>query len=65
MTEIKFTVKTLATFCGMTITELAEKAGIKPAHLLKVSCGQARMLGDDLVRLAEATGVSPFAIKTN
>lgn len=63
MEEAKFTVKALAAFCGCSIRELAEKACIKPEHLYKVSRGSARMLGTDLKKLAEVTGVPEARIK--
>lgn len=61
---MKTTVKDLAERMHMTIKELAEKAGIDPGHLKRVSAGRATMTAADLLRLATAAGISVYDIET-
>ena len=65
MENVKMPVKALASLKGWTIKELAEAADIDETHLNRVSAGYAKMTARDLINLAQATGVSPFNIKTD
>ena len=62
MEDIKLNVRALAAMQRISIEALAEKAGINPMHLKSVSAGRAKMTAEDLIKLAEATGISPFRI---
>lgn len=62
MENVKLNIKALAAMLNMSIPELAEKSGIDYRHLRLVSCGDARMLAEDLMNLSAATGVPPANI---
>lgn len=55
--DISLNVKALAAMQGLTIEELADKAGINFNHLKFVSCGRVKMTAKDIKLLAKATGV--------
>lgn len=57
MEDKTFSIKALAALMHMTIKDLAEATGISYNHLRLVSCGDATMTGDDLLRLHKFTGV--------
>lgn len=57
MEDKTFSIKALAALMHMNIKELAESTGINYNHLRLVSCGDATMTGDDLMRLHKFTGV--------
>lgn len=63
MDGIKLNVKALASMMNLSIKELAEKAGIEYNHLRLISTGDVKMLGVDLMKLHDATGVPPENIK--
>ena len=63
MEELKLNVRALAAQSRMSIEALAEKAGIEPGHLKSVSSGRVKMTAEDLLKLSEATGISPFKIE--
>lgn len=64
MEGIKLNVKALAGYMRMTIYDLASGAGIDGYHLQAVSADRAKMTADDLVKLAQFTGINPFNIET-
>ena len=64
MEGIKLNVKALAGYMRMSIAELAEGAGVDVYHLQAVSADRAKMTADDLVKLAQFTGINPFNIET-
>lgn len=61
---MKTTVKDLAERMHMTVKELAEKAGIDPGHLKRVSEGRATMTAEDLIKLAYRYEISVYSIET-
>lgn len=62
MNDVKLNVLALAALKKESIKELAERSDIDYSHLRLVSCGSAKMTADDLLKLAKATGISPFNI---
>lgn len=62
MENIKMTVKALAAVHKMTLGELAEACEINANHLKNVSAGRTKLTADDVVKLAEFTGVPPANI---
>jgi transcriptional regulator with XRE-family HTH domain len=60
----KKTVKDLADKMHMTVNQLAEKAGIDPGHLKRVSEGRAKMKAADLLQLAYKFNISIYDIET-
>jgi hypothetical protein len=54
----KYNIKAVAAICNTTITELAEKAEIKPQRLYDVSTGRRRLTGAELAKLEKVTGIS-------
>lgn len=62
MDNVKLNVKAIAAMLNISIKELAERAGINPTHLAKVSAGQATMTAKDLMLLADTANISPYLI---
>lgn len=62
--SIKLNVKAIAGYMRQTVPELATSAGIDVYHLQAVSADRAKLTGEDLIKLAEYTGISPFNIET-
>ena len=60
----KWSVGAIARDMNISVEELANRAGIKPTHLRSVSLNRATITGDDLIKIALLTGISPFEIKT-
>lgn len=57
MEDLKFTVRMLAAYMQLSITEMAERAGINAEHLANVSMGRTKMTADDIVKLSDFTGI--------
>lgn len=62
MENVKLNVRALCAMLGMNLKELAEASGIEYNHLRLVSCGDARMLAEDLMSLSELAKVPPSLI---
>ena len=60
----KKTIKDIAEKMHMTVEQLAEKAGIDPGHLKRVSEGRAKMTAEDLLKLAYRYEISVYDIET-
>lgn len=62
--SIKLNVKAIAGYMRMNVLELATSAGIDGYHLQAVSADRAKLTADDLIKLSQYTGISPFNIET-
>lgn len=65
MEELKFTVRMLTAKMHQSLKEFADGAGINYNHLRLVSCGDATMSGEDLMKLSTYTGIPPKNIETS
>ncbi len=57
MDDLKFTVRMIAAFMDMSVSELARTAGIDEQHLRGVARGTLKMTGQDLLKLAAVSGI--------
>lgn len=65
MEEYTLSIKAIAANMGVTIGELADNAGIDPNHLYEVSAGRAKMTADDILKLANISGLPPKNIRVD
>lgn len=54
--RIKYTVKMLAAYMKVSVTELARRADIDVYHLQQVARGRLKLTADDLIKLHNFTG---------
>lgn len=55
--DIKFTIKMIAAYMGISLDQLADLSGINRNHLKNVSAGRVDMTARDLKLLSEASGI--------
>lgn len=62
--DSKKTIKDICEQMNISIKQLAEKAGIDPGHLKRVSTGRAKMTAKDLLQIALTANISIHEIET-